>query len=131
MILGSDPVSLGTISINTSLTFNKPATGLLLDISTMTAPFKPLSKFLNLISSEFKSLTVIFNVSISSSFVFFGNQSLFSQDSNGKFTVVLDAGHGGKDPGNTGNGYLEKNIALSIALQVGKELEKQKREKQI
>jgi N-acetylmuramoyl-L-alanine amidase len=40
--------------------------------------------------------------------------------------VVLDAGHGGKDPGNTGNGYLEKNIALSIALQVGKELEKQK-----
>ena len=60
------------------------------------------------------------------SFVFFVNQSLFSQDSNGKFTVVLDAGHGGKDPGNTGNGYLEKNIALSIALQVGKELEKQK-----
>ena len=60
------------------------------------------------------------------SFVFFVNQSLFSQDSNDKFTVVLDAGHGGKDPGNTGNGYLEKNIALSIALQVGKELEKQK-----
>ena len=60
------------------------------------------------------------------SFVFFGIQSLFSQNSNDKFTVVLDAGHGGKDPGNTGNGYLEKNIALSIALQVGKELEKQK-----
>ena len=60
------------------------------------------------------------------SFVFFGNQSLFSQNPNDKFTVVLDAGHGGKDPGNTGNGYLEKNIALSIALQVGKELEKQK-----
>ena len=59
-------------------------------------------------------------------FFFFVNQSLLSQDSNGKFTVVLDAGHGGKDPGNTGNGYLEKNIALSIALQVGKELEKQK-----
>jgi N-acetylmuramoyl-L-alanine amidase len=55
-----------------------------------------------------------------------GIQSLFSQNSNDKFTVVLDAGHGGKDPGNTGNGYLEKNIALSIALQVGKELEKQK-----
>ena len=60
------------------------------------------------------------------SFVLFGNQSLFSQNYNDKFTVVLDAGHGGKDPGNTGNGYLEKNIALSIALQVGKELEKQK-----
>ena len=31
-----------------------------------------------------------------------------------KFVVVLDAGHGGHDPGNLGNGYLEKNIALNI-----------------
>lgn len=40
-----------------------------------------------------------------------------------KFRVVLDAGHGGKDPGNTGNGYLEKNIALAIVLKAGKILE--------
>lgn len=39
------------------------------------------------------------------------------------FTVVLDAGHGGHDPGNLGNGYLEKNIALNIVLQAGKVLE--------
>jgi N-acetylmuramoyl-L-alanine amidase len=37
-----------------------------------------------------------------------------------KFIVVIDAGHGGKDPGNTGNGYLEKKIALNISLQLGK-----------
>ena len=37
-----------------------------------------------------------------------------------KFKVVLDAGHGGTDPGNTGNGYLEKNIVLKIAKEVGK-----------
>ncbi len=40
------------------------------------------------------------------------------------FVVVLDAGHGGKDPGNMGNGYKEKDIALSIILKIGKELEK-------
>ncbi|WP_235942585.1 N-acetylmuramoyl-L-alanine amidase family protein [Salinimicrobium oceani] len=41
-----------------------------------------------------------------------------------KFVVVLDAGHGGKDPGNTWNGYIEKDIALNIVLKVGAELEK-------
>ncbi|MEA1787400.1 N-acetylmuramoyl-L-alanine amidase [Arenibacter sp. GZD96] len=41
-----------------------------------------------------------------------------------KFVVVLDAGHGGHDPGNLGNGYLEKNIALNIVLKVGEILSK-------
>ena len=41
-----------------------------------------------------------------------------------KFVVVLDAGHGGHDPGNLGNGYLEKNIALNIVLKTGAILEK-------
>lgn len=45
------------------------------------------------------------------------------QRNDGKFVVVLDAGHGGHDPGNLGNGYLEKNIALKIVLNVGKILE--------
>ena len=52
----------------------------------------------------------------------------FSQDqggigNEGKFVVVLDAGHGGHDPGNLGNGYLEKNIALNIILKIGRILE--------
>ena len=47
-----------------------------------------------------------------------------SQDQEKKdFVVVLDAGHGGKDPGKSTNGYLEKDIALSIILKVGKQLE--------
>lgn len=40
------------------------------------------------------------------------------------FVVVLDAGHGGHDPGNLGNGYMEKNIALNIVLKIGEELKK-------
>src|SRR5690554_1085534 len=53
---------------------------------------------------------------------------LFSAETEAQkpFTVVLDAGHGGKDPGNTGNGFKEKEIALNIVLAVGKALEKNK-----
>lgn len=50
------------------------------------------------------------------------SKATFQND--GKFVVVLDAGHGGHDPGNLGNGYLEKNIALSIVLKAGAILEK-------
>lgn len=40
------------------------------------------------------------------------------------FTVVLDAGHGGKDPGAIGRISREKNINLSVALALGKLIEK-------
>ncbi len=37
-----------------------------------------------------------------------------------KFTVVIDAGHGGHDPGAIGKRGKEKNINLSVALKLGK-----------
>ena len=43
-------------------------------------------------------------------------------------TIVIDAGHGGKDPGNLGTGRYktrEKDIALDVALRVGGYIEKQ------
>lgn len=43
-----------------------------------------------------------------------------------QFIVVLDAGHGGKDSGNRGNGFYEKDIVLDVSLQVGKILEAHK-----
>ena len=43
-----------------------------------------------------------------------------------QYIIVLDAGHGGKDPGNLGNGYKEKDIALKVTLKVGKLLSEEK-----
>ena len=40
-----------------------------------------------------------------------------------KFTLVIDAGHGGKDPGTVGKTAKEKNIALKTALYLGKYVE--------
>ena len=48
----------------------------------------------------------------------------FSHYAQEKYTIVLDAGHGGKDPGNMGNGFKEKDIALKVALEVGEALKK-------
>lgn len=44
----------------------------------------------------------------------------FSQ--NSKFKVVIDAGHGGKDPGTSSYGVKEKDVALAVTLKVGKTL---------
>ncbi|MCK5400752.1 MAG: N-acetylmuramoyl-L-alanine amidase [Flavobacteriaceae bacterium] len=60
------------------------------------------------------------------SFIFLLTCFSFAQKTTEKFVVVLDAGHGGRDPGNLGNGFKEKDIALSIILKIGKELEKYK-----
>ena len=56
--------------------------------------------------------------------VFFTTLSLFSkrnysQGNASDFVVVIDAGHGGNDSGNTGNGFLEKKIALQTSIQIG------------
>ncbi len=44
---------------------------------------------------------------------------------NKKKLVVIDAGHGGKDPGAMAHGYQEKVIALNIATKLASELKKQ------
>lgn len=47
------------------------------------------------------------------------------------FVIVLDAGHGGKDTGNSHHGFVEKDIALNITLKVGAALAKDPRFKVI
>ncbi len=51
------------------------------------------------------------------------SQTLLAQ--NKPFIVVIDPGHGGKDPGNLGNGFKEKDIVLDVSMQVGRLLEQQ------
>ena len=52
-----------------------------------------------------------------------------AQSAKGLRTVVIDPGHGGKDPGALGlykasTGYHEKDIVLSVSLLLGKKIEK-------
>ena len=39
---------------------------------------------------------------------------------NGVKTIVIDAGHGGRDPGCHGESHNEKEIALAVALKLGR-----------
>lgn len=77
--------------------------------------------------SKIISYLSYFNLTLTTRFIlilfvingFFIN-TLYSQE---KFKVVIDAGHGGKDPGRPNpNGILEKTIVLNIALDLGKQL---------
>lgn len=53
----------------------------------------------------------------------FSMLNVFGQSATNRFVVVLDAGHGGKDPGNSYHGFVEKEISLKTTLKVGKFLE--------
>jgi len=56
-------------------------------------------------------------------FLFVCNDRSFAQQKKTEFklkTVVIDPGHGGKDPGCHGIYYKEKDVALAIALKLGK-----------
>lgn len=50
----------------------------------------------------------------------FGISSAIAKD----FVVVIDAGHGGHDPGAVGKISKEKNINLSVALKLGKQIKR-------
>lgn len=63
-------------------------------------------------------------VVVCSVFALFGFQPRPIADIEKEFVVILDAGHGGEDPGATGaNGLLEKDIVAKIAHQVREKLE--------
>lgn len=57
-------------------------------------------------------------------FLLFSSQTSFSQSYKVK-TIVIDAGHGGNKPGAKGSYSYEKNVALKVALKLGKKFEEE------
>jgi len=73
-----------------------------------------LSNYIS-VFNKIKSTSSSSNTSASSSTYF----SIFDNSR----PVVIDAGHGGKDPGTSGNGLVEKDITLDIALKLNEILQ--------
>ena len=66
---------------------------------------------------------ILVSTFLACSVALFATESGGDDITQGIRTVVIDAGHGGRDPGATGKRGKEKDIALSIALKVGQYIE--------
>jgi len=61
---------------------------------------------------------VLFSILLALELFSLPNRVLGQPNPNGKRIIVIDPGHGGKDPGAVGvNGILEKDVVLKIAKQ--------------
>ncbi len=73
----------------------------------------------NLLNNSYAKKRIFFTFFISISLLFSTNA--YSQTGLGIKTVVIDAGHGGKDPGAVAKTKLqEKDVVLDVSLQLGK-----------
>lgn len=82
-----------------------------------------LRKFMALVDNKRRMLRNIITISFFSIFFVLASFNNAGPDLTGKNQVkkvVIDAGHGGHDPGTSGKYSREKNIALKIALELGK-----------
>ncbi|MDX1627993.1 MAG: N-acetylmuramoyl-L-alanine amidase [Fulvivirga sp.] len=78
------------------------------------------------IGYTFKKRKIVKNIAIASLFVAITLLTSSSTLRKSEFTVrtvVIDAGHGGKDPGTSGSYTLEKDVALKVALKLGSYIE--------
>ncbi len=69
------------------------------------------------------SMKRILHLCIVLSIFFLSPFSIISQNAGKIKTIVIDAGHGGKDPGAMGKKSKEKDIALAVALKTGHYIE--------
>lgn len=79
-----------------------------------------------LVLTYISRVTRVFPLCLVSAFLWIGSSgSTIVLAQNKPFVVVIDPGHGGKDPGNLGNGFREKDIVLDVSKQVGALLQQQ------
>lgn len=84
-----------------------------------------MAKLIYLTNASINMKKRLFTFNVILCFIFFTNP-VFSQIDSlvaGVKTVVIDPGHGGKDPGCHGHGAKEKDVALAIGLTLGKYIE--------
>ena len=81
-------------------------------------PIQTTVKHMNFQTRKFSVLLLVFLC------FSLAENTIYAQEYSNKIKVVLDAGHGGKDPGTIGNRLQEKDVALATTLKVGKLLEK-------
>ena len=83
-----------------------------------------MTKYINVIFLKLKRFILCFLVFVS---IFLSVTNFAFGDETPKYklkTVVIDAGHGGRDPGALGKKSYEKDIVLAIGLKLGKYIEK-------
>lgn len=87
--------------------FNTTSNRTIKDSLTYKVSYSNGKTYINLVTSTIKG----FSVTQTDSYIYVkyaAPKDMFSR------VIVIDAGHGGKDSGATGNGYLEKNMTLKI-----------------
>ena len=101
------------------------------DVKQNNEYFVPIDSFLNIINSSVKSLSIMFNeskilISVKPNENNKPAKNIVAEKNKWRFsTIIIDPGHGGKDPGAVGyRGTLEKDIALDVAKRLEKKITK-------
>jgi len=82
-----------------------------------------MTPFIKNVKHPVVNLSMI-KIIMASCFLAFINTSYSAPEYQKKWVIVLDAGHGGKDPGALGSFSAEEKITLAIALKTGEYIEK-------
>jgi N-acetylmuramoyl-L-alanine amidase len=92
--------------------------------SAFSGKFAPLPKGIGFLSKPFFPVRIFLRPALLIAITLLNSASSLPKAEFKVDTVVIDAGHGGKDPGTRGKLISEKTVTLNIALKVGAYIEK-------